>query len=274
MKNRIPRISDRLQHTAKLRKLKRIFLFSLLLSVFLMGIMGITAAASDFTINVETGDTDGSLGSLEVLFIFAFLALLPSFILMMTSFTRIIIVLSFLRSAMGTNQSPPNMVLIGLAFFLSLFIMMPVLEEMNVQAYQPYTEGTMTSFEALEAASNPLKKFMLEQTSTESLNMFLELGGIEPPQVADSANPVELLELPLTVVTPAFITSELARAFMMGFLIYLPFLIIDMVVSSILMSMGMVMLPPAMISLPFKILLFVLVDGWNLMMGTLVRSFE
>ncbi len=229
--------------------------------------------AADISIDVNTEDTTGNIGALEVIVIFSFLALLPSIILMMTSFTRIVIVLSFLRNAMGTAQSPPNMVLIGLAIFLSLFIMTPTLEAMNETAYQPYLEGELTSTEALEEAAVPLKQFMLTQTTDASLEMFLDFANIEPPQVADPANPVELIELPLTVITPAFITSELSRAFMMGFLLFLPFLIIDLVVSSILMSMGMIMLPPAMISLPFKLLLFVMVDGWNLMMGTLVNSF-
>lgn len=259
----------------QLRPLKRMLLVSALLTVLFSSVMCVTAyAAGGVTIDVQPGSTEGNLGALEVIFIFAFLALLPSIVLMMSSFTRIIIVLSFLRNALGTNQSPPNMILIGLAFFLSLFIMSGTIDEMNTEAYEPYQQGRMTSSEALSAAAGPIKRFMLKQTSTDSLNMFLDLSDTEPPQVADPANPVELLELPLTVVTPAFITSELSRAFMMGFLIFLPFLIIDMVVSSILMSMGMVMLPPAMIALPFKILLFVLVDGWNLMMGTLVNSFR
>ncbi len=256
-----------------LRQLKRIFVLSLVLCVLFGTVFAASAHAAGVTIDVQTDDANGNLGALEVIVIFAFLALLPSIILMMTSFTRIIIVLSFLRSALGTNQSPPNMVLIGLAIFLSLFIMAPVISEMNTLAYEPYKDGEITSTQALEAAAVPLKQFMLKQTSPESLNMFLDIAGQEAPTVKDPTNPVELLELPLTVITPAFITSELSRAFLMGFLIFLPFLVIDMVVSSILMSMGMVMLPPAMISLPFKILLFVLVDGWNLMMGTLVRSF-
>lgn len=257
-----------------LRQAKRVFVLSLCLCLFFGTVMAVTAFASDISINVNTEDTTGNLGALEVIFLFAFLALLPSILLMTTSFTRIIITLSFLRNALGTNQSPPNMVLVGLAFFLSLFIMAPTLDAMNKEAYQPYQAGKMTSAEALEAAAKPLKRFMLKETSAESLDMFLDLAKITPPQVADSKNPVELMDLPITVITPAFITSELSRAFIMGFFIFLPFLIIDLVVSSILMSMGMVMLPPAMIALPFKLLLFVLVDGWNLMMGTLVRTFQ
>lgn len=270
---RRPTPAEAAHRQQSLRQAKRIFFLSLALCLFFGLVMAVTAHAADMTITVDTENTEGNLGALEVIFLFAFLALLPSIVMMMTSFTRIIIVLSLLRNAMGTNQSPPNMVLIGLAFFLSLFIMSPVIAEMNTVAYQPFQEGRVDSGEALTLAAGPVKKFMLKQTSNESLSMFLELSGTDAPTVADPANPVELLDLPLTVVTPAFVTSELSRAFLMGFLIFLPFLIIDMVVSSILMSMGMVMLPPAMIALPFKILLFVLVDGWNLMMGTLVRSF-
>lgn len=260
-------------HQAALRMAKRTFLLSLALTVFFGTVLAVTAYASDFTVNVTSGDTAGEMGPVEIIFIFAFLSLLPSIVLMMTSFTRIIIVLGFLRTAMGTAQSPPNMVLTGLAIFLTLFIMMPVLGQMNEQALQPFMAGEMDTMEALEAASVPLKRFMLEQTTDDSLAMFLDISGVEAPQVEDPANPVELLDLPLTTIVPAFMTSEISRAFLMGFLIYLPFLIIDMVVSSILMSMGMVMLPPATIALPFKLLMFVLVDGWNLMMGTLVNSY-
>lgn len=255
---------------ARLRRLKRVLLLSALFCVFFATIMCVTAFASDFSITVDTDSTEGNLGALEIIFLFAFIGLLPSIIMMMSSFTRIIIVLSFLRSALGTNQSPPNMVLIGLAFFLSLFIMADTLGEMNTVAYQPYVEGQLTSTQALDAAQTPLKKFMLTQINGSSLEMFVNLANVEPP---DYTSQEALMELPLTVIIPAFITSELSRAFLMGFLIFLPFLVIDLVVSSILMSMGMVMLPPAMIALPFKILLFVMVDGWNLMMGTLVNSF-
>ncbi len=257
-----------------LRKLKRLLLLSLILTVVFSTVMAVSAYATDLTINVSPGTEPGEMGAIEVIFILAFLALLPSIILMMTCFTRVIIVLSFLRSAMGTAQSPPNIVMTGLALFLSLFIMMPVLSEMNEVAYQPFSDGELTSTEALTEASVPLKRFMLAQTSPDSLALFLDLSNAEVPQVEDPANPVELLDLSLLVITPAFLTSEISRAFLMGFFIYLPFLVIDLVVASVLMSMGMMMLPPAMISLPFKLLMFVLVDGWNLMMGTLVNSFE
>lgn len=271
MKQSPLRLQD--ERKASLKKLLRVFLLALGLCIVLGTILAVSAGAAGVSIDVTPGETEGNMGALEVIVIFAFLALLPSIVLMMTCFTRIIIVLGFLRNAMGTAQSPPNMVLIGLAIFLSLFIMSPVITEMNEEAYQPYLAGEMDSQEAIEAASQPLKRFMLGQTSNESLDMFVDLSGAEAPDRSADNYQEQLMELPLTTVTPAFITSELSRAFMMGFLIFLPFLVVDLVVSSILMSMGMIMLPPAMISLPFKILLFVLVDGWNLMMGTLVNSF-
>ncbi len=261
------------RHKKRLKRLLGVLALSIALCVVLAIIGGVTAHAAGVTIDVQA-DEAGEMGALEVIAIFAFLALLPSILLMMTCFTRIIIVLSFLRSAMGTQQSPPNLVLIGLSIFLSLFIMMPVVDQMNEVAYEPYSEGELEAKDALTAAAAPVKEFMLKQTDKNTLDMYLKLSDTEAPEVADAENPTELTQLPLLVVTPAFVTSELARAFLMGFLIFLPFLIIDLVVASILMSMGMMMLPPAMISLPFKLLLFVLVDGWDLMMGTLVSSFS
>ena len=194
---------------------------------------------------------------------------------MMTCFTRIIIVLSFLRNALGTQQSPPNQVLVGLALFLTLFIMWPTFTEINETAYQPYRAGELTSQQALDRAETPLKGFMIRQVYANDLNLFLTLSNQKTGQEIAMPDTQEgLLELDMQVVVPAFITSELKRAFMMGFLIYIPFLIIDMVVSSTLMSMGMVMLPPSMISLPFKIMMFVLVDGWGLVVSTLVTGFH
>jgi flagellar biosynthetic protein FliP len=258
----------------RLRRAKRVLLLSFAFTLFFSVLFAVTAYASDFTVTVGSGEEAGNMGSLEVIATLAFLALLPSLFMMMTSFTRILIVLSFMRNAMGTQNSPPNMVLTSLALVLTLFIMMPVLNEMNTTALQPWAEGELTATEALDAASLPIKRFMLQNATPDSLEMFLSLSQAEAPQVADIANPVELLDLPLLVVAPAFITSEITRAFWMGFLIYMPFLVIDIVVSSILMSMGMMMLPPAMISLPFKILMFVIVDGWSLMIDVLVRSFR
>lgn len=203
--------------------------------------------------------------TLQILYILTILTLLPSIILMMTGFTRMIIVFSLLRNAMGLQQSPPNIVLVGLSLFLTLFLMAPTMEEIRVEAIQPYTAGEISAEEAKDAAIEPVREFMLMQTKTEDLEMFIELSGEEYEDVE---------EVPTTTIIPAFITSELRRAFIIGFLIYIPFLIIDMVVASVLMSMGMMMLPPMMISMPLKLLLFVLVDGWTLIVESLIMSFN
>lgn len=184
---------------------------------------------------------------------------------MLTSFTRIIIVFSFIRSALGTQQMPPNQILIGLALFLTFFVMAPVLKEINDNALAPYLREEITFRDALAKAKPPLREFLLNNTRKKNILLFIEISERERPQTPD--------DIPDVVLVPAFITSEFQTAFEMGFLIFLPFLVIDFVVSSVLLSMGMMMLPPVMISLPLKVLLFVLVDGWNLIIGSLVRSF-
>lgn len=211
-------------------------------------------------------DPKTTADSLQLLFIITLLAIAPTIVIMMTGFTRILIVLSFIRNALGLQQTPPNQVLIGLALFLTLFLMSPVIDEIKTQAYTPYVNGQITQQQAITEAMKPMKSFMLKQTRNEDLNLFLKLSNQE--------RPASIEEIPTQTVIPAFITSELRRAFIIGFLIYLPFIVIDMVVASVLMSMGMVMLPPIMISLPFKILLFVLVDGWGLVVKTLIMSFN
>ena len=210
---------------------------------------------------------------LEVILLLTLIALAPSILIMMTCFTRIIIVLSFLRSAMQLQSTPPNMVLTGMALFLTLFIMMPVFAEINEIAYQPYVNEQMTTKEAVEAASAPLRRFMLKQTANDDLDFFIDLSNMEEPEGGYTEEYIQN-DLPLTVIVPSFMISELKRAFQMGFLIYIPFLVIDIVVGSTLMSMGMMMLPPAMISMPFKILIFVLADGWNLLIGSVVSSYN
>lgn len=204
--------------------------------------------------------------TLEILLMLTLLMLLPSLVIMVTSFTRIIIILSFVRNALGVQQSPPNMVLVGIALFLTLFIMSPVIDRMNTEAYIPYTNEEISQEEALERMAVPVKEFMLKQTEVSSLNLFIEMSGTQPTE--------ELADLPLTVVIPSFMTSELKRGFTAGFLLLLPFLLIDVIVSTTLMSMGMVMLPPAMISLPFKLLVFITVNGWELLFATIVRGFN
>ncbi|MBR2131354.1 MAG: flagellar type III secretion system pore protein FliP [Oscillospiraceae bacterium] len=207
-----------------------------------------------------------SIQTLEILFLTTLISLAPSLVVMMTSFGRYIISLSFLRTALGTQQSPPNLVLTGIALFLTLFTMSPVLTQINETAYQPYEQELIGAEEFLDRASVPLKEFMLRNTEESALNMFCELAHLEPVTGEDA------MDLSIWVIVPAFMTSELKRAFLTGFLLYLPFTLIDIVVASTLMSMGMVMLPPAMISSPFKLLLFISVNGWDLMFSTLIRG--
>jgi len=204
--------------------------------------------------------------TLDLLLMLTIISLLPSLLVMVSSFSRTVIILSFLRNAMGVQQTPPNMVLIGIAIFLTLFIMDPVIKEINTEAYTPYKNQEITQEEAIERAQLPLKRFMLRNTENGSLNLFVEMSGTEAVENVE--------DLPMTVVIPSFMTSELKKGFTAGFLLYIPFLLIDIVVSSTLMSMGMMMLPPAMISLPFKLLLFVTVNGWELLFSTIVNSFN
>lgn len=212
------------------------------------------------------GLNGGNVPALDLIIMITLVALLPSVIVMMTSFTRTIIILSFTRNAMGIQQTPPNMVLVGIALFLTLYIMSPVIGQIDQNAYQPYVRGEITQQEAMTRMSVPLKEFMLRNTEKETLDHFVKM----------SKSPVkeDVKDYPLTVVTPAFMTSELKRSFMSGFLIYLPFMLIDMVVATTLMSMGMVMLPPTLIALPFKLLLFVTVNGWELLFSSIVQSFR
>lgn len=209
-----------------------------------------------------------SVQTLDVIILTTLIALLPSLVVLMTSFTRYIITLSFLRNALGTQQTPPNMVLVGIALFLTLFTMAPVIDEINTDAYTPYSEGDITQEEFFERVQDPLKDFMIRNTETSSLQMYCDLSGQETPATTEEA-----MELPMRTIVPAFATSELKRAFQIGFYLYLPFLLIDILVSTTLMSMGMVMLPPSMISTPFKLLLFISLNGWELVFSTLVRGF-
>jgi len=213
-------------------------------------------------------DTALSLNNpvMTVFLVISFLSLLPAILVMFTSFTRIVVVLSFLRQAIGSQQIPPNPVIIGLSLFLTLFVMYPVVDVVNRESVTPYIEKRITMVEAVQRAEAPVKGFMLRQTREKDIALFLKL--------AKEKAPASAKELSMRVVVPAFAISELKSAFEIGFLLFLPFLIIDMVVASVLLSMGMMMLPPVMVSLPFKLLLFVLVDGWNLVVGSLVRSFQ
>ena len=203
--------------------------------------------------------------TLQLLALMTTLTLLPSMLLMMTSFVRIIIVLSLLRQALGTGQTPPNMVLVGLSLFLTLFIMSPVFDSIYQNALLPYMNGSMPFEKALSLAEAPVRNFMTLQTREDDITMFM--------QIAQKKEVVSVAEVPFTTLMPAFITSELKSAFTIGFMIYIPFVVIDLIVASVLMSMGMMMLSPMIISMPFKLMLFVLVDGWTLLMGSLASSF-
>jgi flagellar biosynthetic protein FliP len=210
--------------------------------------------------------TGGNLSmSLQLLLVMGLLTILPSLILMMTSFTRILVVLSILRQALGLQQSPPNQVLIGLSLFLSLFVMAPTMDKVNANAIQPYSAGTINAEQAMAAGGVEFHAFMIRQTREHDLSMFADMA--HAPKFANAA------DVPFSVLLPAFVTSELKTAFQIGFMLFLPFLVIDLVVSSVLMSLGMMMMSPTIVSLPFKLLLFVLVDGWALLMGSLAASF-
>jgi len=249
-------------------RLLLVLLFSLLAPMVFAG--EVFAADNPLSIPAITLSTDAEgqqeySVSLQILLIMTALSFIPAFVMLMTSFTRIIIVFSILRQALGLQQTPSNQILVGLALFLTLFIMAPVFEQINQDALQPYLSEQLPAQEALAKAEVPLKNFMLAQTRESDLELFMRLS-----KRNDIASPEDV---PLVVLVPAFVTSELKTAFQIGFMIFIPFLVIDLVVASILMAMGMMMLSPLIISLPFKIMLFVLIDGWALIMGTLAASF-
>ena len=244
---------------------------SIYVLLILIAVLGISSTAwAEIAVPALTSKPAAGGGqtyslSLQTLLLLTSLSFLPAILLMMTGFTRIIIVLSLLRSALGTPSSPPNQVLIGLALFLTFFVMSPVLDKIYTEAYLPFSENKLEFQQAVEKASVPLKAFMLRQTRETDLALFVKISNSEPLQSAE--------EVPLRILVPAYVTSELKTAFQIGFIVFIPFLIIDMVVASVLMSMGMMMVSPAIISLPFKIMLFVLADGWNLILGSLTQSF-
>lgn len=220
------------------------------------------------TVNItldQADDPERIATVINIMFLLTVLALAPSILVMMTSFVRIVVVLGFLRQAMGTMQSPPNQVIVGLALFMTFYVMMPVWHQIESKAFKPFMANQITQKVALERAMEPVREFMFMQTRQADLALFLNIAGEDKP--------LNKAEVPTTSLIPAFIISELKTAFTIGFLLYIPFVVIDMVVSSVLLSMGMMMLPPVMVSLPFKLMLFVLVDGWNLIIGSLVQSF-
>ena len=243
-----------------------VFIFSLLISLSAISESEAIPLPS-IQVGFEDADDPGNVSSaLQILVLLTVLTLAPAILIMTTSFSRIIIVLSFLRQAMGTQQTPPTQILIGLALFLTMFVMGPVWKEINDGALKPYMQEELNQFEALKLAEIPIKKFMLNHIREKDLSLFVNL--------SDNKNPKNMEDISIQTVVPAFIISELKTAFQIGFLIYIPFLILDMVVASILLSMGMMMLPPVLISLPFKLMLFVMVDGWYLTVGSLMKSFS
>lgn len=237
----------------------------------------ITNAREDDTdgLSISYKNNSGSLSApVKMFLVLTVITLAPSILIMLTSYTRIIVVLHFIRTAMGTQTTPPNQVIIGLALFLTMFIMWPTMQKVNEAAIQPLDNGEITTEEALELAEAPIRDFMYRDLQDKDLRLFIDIARANDMiSDAEYENYENYDDVPMVVVIPAFIISELRQAFIMGFLIYIPFIVIDMVVSSVLMSMGMMMLPPTTISLPFKILLFIMADGWNLIIGSLVRTF-
>lgn len=246
-------------------------LLAIFTMLFLLGHADYVLAQPELTIpKVEIGiggaEGDGLVTSLQILFLLTILSLAPAIIVLMTSFTRTVVILSFVRQALATQQMPPNQVVIGLALFLTFFVMAPTWQAVNANALQPYLEGKISQEEAYEKGIEPVRNFMFKQTREKDLALFVNMAKMERPET--------YRDIPTHVLIPAFIISELKTAFQIGFLIFIPFIVIDMVVASSLMSMGMMMLPPMMISLPFKLLLFVLVDGWHLVVRSVVLSFN
>lgn len=246
--------------------IKFVAFISLLAALIFPEVANANTGIKALTVTTNPDGTQDYTMTLQVVAIMTALSLLPAFLIMMTCFTRIIVVMSILRQAIGLQQSPSNQIIIGLTLFLTMFIMAPVFDEINIKALQPYLEEEMTARAAVDEAIIPVRAFMLSQTRIKDLQTFVELGGY-----ADQVTRPE--EVPMTVLIPAFITSELKTAFQIGFMLFIPFLILDLVVASILMAMGMMMLSPMIVSLPFKLMLFVMIDGWNLVFGTIVQSY-
>lgn len=250
-----------------MRVIRKLFLLTAPLFIFLFGSWALAQVTLP-TLNMgfKTSDSPTEVvNAVKMVLVLTVLTLAPAILIMMTGFTRILIVLSFLRQAMGVQQLPPNQLLVGLSLFLTFFVMGPAFTEINQKAMQPYLSGNLGQEQALENALVPLRRFMFTQTRDQDLALFVKLAKVEKPKTR--------ADVPTIVLVPAFIVSELKTAFMIGFIIFLPFLIIDILAASVLMAMGMMMVPPTVISLPFKIMLFVLVDGWTLLIGSMVRSF-
>lgn len=256
-----------------MRRINLKIVISLVLAATLLAFASVESIAETggparnfFSVAVDSGAELGKPAVImEIFLLLTVLSLAPAILIMLTSFTRIVMVLSLLRQALGTHQMPPNQVVIGIALFLTVFIMTPVWQAVNTDALQPYLNETISRDQAFEKALKPIRQFMFRQTKEKELSLFVDIAKIERPR--------NIHDIPITVLIPAFIISEIKIAFQIGLLLYVPFLIVDMVVASVLLSMGMMMLPPVMVSLPFKLMLFVLADGWYLIIGSLVKSF-
>ena len=248
---------------------KILFVLILTLATYILLIKAASAADLMFpslNLGIEKGDDPGDVSVLlQIVFLLTILSLAPAILVLMTSFTRLAVVFSFLRRALGTQQTPSNQIIAGLVLFLTFFIMMPVWQKINSNALQPYLNEEISQEVALKAAIHPIREFMFRQTREKDLSLFVKMSKKEKPK-----NPADI---PTSILIPAFVISELKTAFMIGFILYVPFLVIDMVVASVLLSMGMMMLPPILVSLPFKLMLFVLMDGWYLIVGSMVKSF-
>ncbi|MDR3288293.1 MAG: flagellar type III secretion system pore protein FliP [Peptococcaceae bacterium] len=253
----------------RLRGWKKCFLAGVTLAFIVVFLAASERPVLAAALNLDLGNTPGeqTSASLQLLLLLTVLSIAPAILVLMTSFTRTVIILSFVRNALGTQQLPPNQVIVGLALFLTFFVMAPTWNQINAEALQPYMQSEITQTEALSRAEAPLRAFMIRQTREKDLELFVSMAKMEQ-------QPATYRDVPTYVLIPAFVISELKTAFQMGFAIFIPFIIIDMIVSSVLMSMGMMMLPPMMISLPFKLMLFVLVDGWHLVVQALLNSFH
>ncbi len=219
----------------------------------------------DISINIGGNTNGGVATSVQLIILFLFITLIPSILIMLTSFTRILISLHFLRNALGTQQMPPNQIIIGIALFLTIFIMSPTIKDVNEKAFIPYSEGKISQEKFIDESMKPIRDFMFTQVNDKDLKLFTDLAGIESYK--------NLEDVPNSILIPSFILGEVTKGFIIGFIIYVPFIVIDMVVASVLMAMGMMMLPPALISAPFKIIFFIMIDGWNLIVGSIVRTF-
>jgi len=256
----------RLFHNKKRRQLIVLFFSMAVCLILVENAMAADFILPSFRFGIEKGGDPGDVSVLlQIVFLLTVLTLAPAILILTTSFTRLAVVFSFLRQAVGTQQTPSNQIIAGLALFLTFFIMMPIWQKINNNALQPYLHEEISQEIALKAAINPIRNFMFKQTREKDLGLFIKMAKINKPKSKD--------DIPTTVLIPAFVISELKTAFIIGFVLFVPFLIIDMVVASVLLSMGMMMLPPIMVSLPFKLMLFVLVDGWNIIVGSLVKSF-